>query len=288
MSWDVGGTGSKKIGAESFDTVTPQLFFGKGFGDLPGALDWVKPAALTGAFGLDLPTRRFNKTYSLDDDGNVQIERELNAKTFNWGFSVQYNLQYLQSFVRDVGLPQPFNRMIPIVEFAMQTPDRGAPRRPHHRDRQSRASSGSAATSSSVSRRSSRSTRCPARTWACSRQIHFYLDDIAPKIFTWTPFNGVLGPDPARSDAVAAGCGGCVLMALLGHGGGRAWAHAFPDHSEPRVEPRLEPRRPRCASGSTAAIEPVFSTLAGRGCGQAPRGPRRRARRPRPTAPCSR
>jgi len=25
-------------------------------------------------------------------------------------------------------------------------------------------------------------------------QIHFYLDDIAPKIFTWTPFHGVLGP----------------------------------------------------------------------------------------------
>ena len=25
-------------------------------------------------------------------------------------------------------------------------------------------------------------------------QLHFYLDDIAPQIFTWTPFSGVLGP----------------------------------------------------------------------------------------------
>jgi hypothetical protein len=25
-------------------------------------------------------------------------------------------------------------------------------------------------------------------------QMHFYLDDIAPQIFTWTPFHGVLGP----------------------------------------------------------------------------------------------
>ncbi len=24
--------------------------------------------------------------------------------------------------------------------------------------------------------------------------IHFFLDDIAPNIFTWTPFHGVLGP----------------------------------------------------------------------------------------------
>ena len=25
-------------------------------------------------------------------------------------------------------------------------------------------------------------------------QVHFYLDDIAPRFFTWTPFHGVLGP----------------------------------------------------------------------------------------------
>jgi hypothetical protein len=193
VSWDVGGTGSKKIGAESFDTVTPQLFFGKGFGDLTGALDWVRPAALTGAFGLDIPTRRFNTTYSLDDDGNVEITRELNAKTFNWGFSVQYNLQYLQSFVQDVGLPQPFNRMIPIVEFAMQTPIEG----PH-----------AGRTTGTINPgiiwfgryfQLGLEAVIPVNTMSGKNvgvlaQIHFYLDDIAPKIFTWTPFNGVLGP----------------------------------------------------------------------------------------------
>ena len=25
-------------------------------------------------------------------------------------------------------------------------------------------------------------------------QIHFYLDDIWPEVFTWTPFSGALGP----------------------------------------------------------------------------------------------
>src|SRR6266540_6987437 len=48
LSWDVGGTGSKKVDAESFSTWTPSLFFGKGFGDLPDQLDLLKPLAVTG------------------------------------------------------------------------------------------------------------------------------------------------------------------------------------------------------------------------------------------------
>ena len=36
-------------------------------------------------------------------------------------------MPYLQSFVKDVGLPAPFNRMIPLVEFDRAKPiDRGA------------------------------------------------------------------------------------------------------------------------------------------------------------------
>ncbi len=192
-SWEIGGTGSKKIGADSFDTVTPQFFFGKGFGDSPDAVDWLKPAALTGALGLAIPVRRLNKTFSLDDDGNVQTTHDLNPKTFNWGFSVQYNLQYLQSFVRDVGLPAPFNRMIPVVEFAMQTPIEG----PH-----------TGRTTGTINpgiiwfgryMQLSVEAVIPANTMTGKNvgvlaQIHFYLDDIAPKIFTWTPFHGVLGP----------------------------------------------------------------------------------------------
>src|SRR6266498_986722 len=79
VSWDVGGTGSKRIGAESFDTVTPQLFFGKGFGDLPDKLELFKPIALTGAFGVNLPTRRFNKTITATEEGEeggVEVEKE--------------------------------------------------------------------------------------------------------------------------------------------------------------------------------------------------------------------
>ena len=197
VSWDVGGTGSKKIGAESFDTVTPQLFFGKGFGDLPDAAEWFKPLALTGAFGLDIPTRRHNQTISVNDDGDVEVERELNPKVVQWGFAVQYNLQYLQSFVRDVGLPAPINRMIPLVEFAMQTPVEG---------RESGRTTGTVNPGviwfgrycqlgiEAVIPVNARS----GKNIGVIGQVHFYLDDIAPHIFTWTPFHGVLGPTQAQ------------------------------------------------------------------------------------------
>ncbi|HKA62862.1 MAG TPA: hypothetical protein VKH83_10585 [Methylomirabilota bacterium] len=193
VSWDVGGTGSKKIGAESFDTVTPQLFFGKGFGDLPAAVEWLKPLALTGAFGLDIPTRRYNQTISTNDEGEVEVERELNPKVMQWGFTVQYNLQYLQSFVRDVGLPAPFNRLIPLVEFSMQTPVEG---------RQSGRTTGTINPGVIWFGRYLQlgiEAVIPVNTRTGNNvgvigQVHFYLDDIAPKIFTWTPFHGVLGP----------------------------------------------------------------------------------------------
>lgn len=193
VSWDVGGTGSKKIGAESFDTVTPQLFFGKGFGDLPDAMEWFKPLALTGAFGLDIPTRRHNQTISVNDDGDVEVERELNPKTVQWGFSVQYNMQYLQSFVRDIGLRAPFNRLIPVVEFSMQTPVEG---------RQSGQTTGTINPGVIWFGRYCQlgiEAVVPVNTRSGKNvgvigQIHFYLDDILPNIFTWTPFHGVLGP----------------------------------------------------------------------------------------------
>ena len=43
------------------------------------------------------------------------------------GLAIEYSLPYLQSFVKDVGLGAPFNRMIPIVEFSYEKPiNRGA------------------------------------------------------------------------------------------------------------------------------------------------------------------
>ena len=101
--WDVGGTGSKKTGADSANTFTPTVYFGKGMGDIPDALDALKPFAVTGTFGVDVPT-----------------EGEQNA--LEWGLAVEYSLPYLQTQVKDIGLPEPLKNMIPLVEFALTTP----------------------------------------------------------------------------------------------------------------------------------------------------------------------
>ncbi|HYM18825.1 MAG TPA: hypothetical protein VEU06_09700 [Micropepsaceae bacterium] len=100
---DIGGTGAKRIGADRFSTFTPTFFFGKGFGDLSNNVSLLRPFAVTGSMGVALPTKE-------------------NPDALEIGLALEYSLQYLQSQVRDVGLGAPFDRLIPLVEFAVETP----------------------------------------------------------------------------------------------------------------------------------------------------------------------
>jgi len=114
---DIGGTGAHQV-ADSFSTISPAVFFGKGLGDLPGSLDFLRPFAVTGVIGPNFPTRSKNVSVN-PDTGESDIERS--PTTLTWAFTVQYSLMYLQSFVKDIGLGAPFNRMILVVEFPMET-----------------------------------------------------------------------------------------------------------------------------------------------------------------------
>jgi hypothetical protein len=122
MDWDIGNSGAKRIGADPFSTLTPAIFAGKGFGDLPDNLPYLKPFAVTGSVGVAMPTK--SSTTTVADDGTETTTK--NPNVLNVGFALQYSLLYLQSFVKDVGLSEPFNRLIPLVEVSMQKPlDRG-------------------------------------------------------------------------------------------------------------------------------------------------------------------
>ena len=122
LTAEVGGTGRRAVGAESFSTLSPGLFFGKGFGDLPASLPYLRPFALTGVLAANVPTRRETVTLRVDPTtGALTQDIAQNPITLSWGFTLQYNLQYLQAFVKDVGLGTPFNRMIPLVELALET-----------------------------------------------------------------------------------------------------------------------------------------------------------------------
>jgi len=107
---DLGDTGSKALGVDSFSTYTPTVYFGKGFGDLPDELKYLKPLALTGTVGVSIPGQ------SANPDGSF------NSDALQWGFALEYSLPYLQQHVEDVGLPKPLSDIIPLVEFSMTTP----------------------------------------------------------------------------------------------------------------------------------------------------------------------
>jgi hypothetical protein len=120
---EIGGTGSQSIGADSFSTWEPAIFFGKGFGDLPDGLRFLKPLALTGVAGIAIPSSASTRTFTVNEqtaERDVDIERH--PDVLEWGFALEYSVIYLQSQVQDMHLPAPIDRLIPLVEFAMETP----------------------------------------------------------------------------------------------------------------------------------------------------------------------
>ena len=107
VSDELGNTGNHSL-SDPFSTISPAFFFGKGFGDLPDFVSSLRPIAITGVIGPNFPTQKTT-------DG---VE---NPTTLTWAFTLQYSLMYLQSAVKDVGLGVPFNRMVAVVEFPMET-----------------------------------------------------------------------------------------------------------------------------------------------------------------------
>jgi hypothetical protein len=97
---ELGGTGSHQI-ADSHSAISPTLYVGKGMGDLPDSLAFLRPVAITAEVGKSLTTG--------GDEPNA----------LNYGFSVQYSLPYLEQHVHSLGLPQPFANLIPIVEVPL-------------------------------------------------------------------------------------------------------------------------------------------------------------------------
>jgi hypothetical protein len=107
FEWEIGGSGGRPV-ADKFSTYTPELLFGKGFGDLPDPAALLRPLAFTGQLGLQIPAATNQ------------------SKAVIWGGAVEYSLLYLQNNVRDQGLPAFAARFTPVVEFSLQTPtDRG-------------------------------------------------------------------------------------------------------------------------------------------------------------------
>ena len=61
---EVGGIGSARV-AERISTFAPGLLFGKGLGDLPDSLKYLRPLAINGQLQVNIPSRRRTVTTQL-------------------------------------------------------------------------------------------------------------------------------------------------------------------------------------------------------------------------------
>lgn len=171
--------GSREVDEDNKTAIAPGLLFGKGLGDLPDSFGFLRPLAIAGAVSLE--------TLVGTTDPNEP------TSTLTYGLIMEYSIPYLQSFVKDVGIPKPFSRMFPIVEFSFSTPVNG----PSGRQTQIFANPGILWTGKYVEL--GVEAKVPLNDFTGHNVgviglIHLFLDDIAPGVFSWTPFHGILGP----------------------------------------------------------------------------------------------
>ena len=103
LDWEIGSTGDKAV-AERTSTYTPTIKFGKGLGDLPDGLKYLRPLAITGTVGYAIPTASDK------------------SKSIEWGGAIEYSLLYLQNNVRDQGFSNLVAHLTPVVEMQFSSP----------------------------------------------------------------------------------------------------------------------------------------------------------------------
>ena len=92
-------TGTQDVDAEKDWAFKTFFLYGKGFGDLPDSLKYLRPFAVQGDFGPEVSTGPGTST------------------TFAYDFCLQYSIPYLQAAVKDLGIGWPFNDLIGVTEF---------------------------------------------------------------------------------------------------------------------------------------------------------------------------
>jgi hypothetical protein len=123
LAWGIGQSGALGIGAKAPDTIKPGLFLGKGFGDLPDSLSWLRPFGITGAVVLEHPAGSVSTNFGIDPvSGQLAPMLTGNVDILHWGFAVEFSTLYLTS--RFTGGPpkeEPLNQLVPLVEFAFDS-----------------------------------------------------------------------------------------------------------------------------------------------------------------------
>jgi hypothetical protein len=264
LSIELGGTGAANVGADPFNTYTPTIYFGKGLGDLPDTLSWLRPVAITGQAGYAIPGGHSITTARIDPDtGDLTFDTEFHPRVLNWGLTIQYSVPYLKSSVIDLGLPDFVNHLIPLVEATLQTPMANT------------LTSGTQTTG----------TINPGVLWV-GNKFQVGVEALIPINRQSGTNVGVIGQlhSISMTSIRTASAGRCsaapgsrrapsqgdpmrpaslipAIPLLLSLTAGEAAAHAFLDHAEPRVGNKVANPPREVTLWFTQKLEPAFSTL---------------------------
>ena len=180
LAWGIGNSGAQGVDANAPNTIKPGLFFGKGFGDLPDSLSWLRPFGVTGAVVLEHPAGGVSTNLGIDpNSGQLAPLLTHNVDILHWGFAVEFSTLYLTS--RFTGGPpkeEPLNQLVPLVEFAFDS-SRGTKSIATMNPGLSYvAVSWQVAVEAIVPLNGASGHHIGART-----QLLFFLDDLAPSLF---------------------------------------------------------------------------------------------------------
>ncbi len=123
LLWGIGNSGATGVGASASNKIKPGLTFGKGFGDLPDSLSWLRPFGVTGAIVLEHPTGSVSTNLGFDPlTGQLGPMLTRSVDILHWGFAIEFSTLYLTSrFTGRAPKEEPLNQFVPLVEFAFDS-----------------------------------------------------------------------------------------------------------------------------------------------------------------------
>jgi hypothetical protein len=124
LAWGIAHSGAEGVGTDAPNTIQPGVTFGKGFGDVPTALSWLRPFAVTGSLVLEEPVGSGGRVLAPNfATGSFQNIASPAVETLHWGFSIQYSTLYLTDrFKGAEPKNEPLNQWVPLVEFRFDSP----------------------------------------------------------------------------------------------------------------------------------------------------------------------
>jgi hypothetical protein len=119
---EFGGSGAARVGAEPLGSTSAVLYAGKGMGDLPDGLAYLRPLAVTGSVELEIPDGDHHSALVRGAAGSPMLDIDQSSNRLQMGIAVEYSLRYLEGNVAYLGLPSAIDRLVPLVELNWETP----------------------------------------------------------------------------------------------------------------------------------------------------------------------